>query len=53
LGAGAVGSFDSFIDAGDDNGGVAGELAGGVDGVPEPGASGETGWVEEGFFSGP
>ena len=40
LGAGGVGGFDGLVDAGDDNGGVAGELAWGVDGVAVPGASG-------------
>src|SRR5260370_41790173 len=52
LGAGGVGGFDAFVDAGDDDGGVAGELAGGVDGVLEPGATRQAGWIEEGFFSG-
>src|SRR5258707_431634 len=50
LGAGTVGGFDAFVDAGDDDSGVAGELAGGVDGVLEPGAPGQAGWIEEGLF---
>jgi len=52
LGSRGVGGLDAFVDAGDDYGGVAGELAWGVDGVLEPGASGQAGGIEEGFFSG-
>src|SRR5258708_38984582 len=52
LGPGSVGGFDAFVDAGDDDGGVAGELAGGGDGVLEPGAPGQAGWVGESLFSG-
>ncbi len=52
MGAGGVGGFDGFVDAGDDDGGVAGELAGGVDGVAVPGAFGQAGGVEEGLFGG-
>ena len=48
LGAGGVGGVDGFVDAGDDDGGVAGELAGSVDGVAVPGAFGEAFGVEEG-----
>src|ERR1700744_5125400 len=50
LGAGGVGGFDGFIDAGDDDGGVAGELAGRVDGVAIPGSLWQASGVEEGFF---
>ena len=42
----------AFVDAGNDDGGVAGELAGGVDGVLVPGASGQAGGVEQGLFGG-
>ena len=52
MGAGAVGGFDAFVDSGDDDCGVAGELAGGVDGVLEPGAAGQAGWIEQGLFGG-
>ena len=40
LGAGCVAGVDALGDAGDDHGGVAGELAGSVDGVLVPGAFG-------------
>ena len=50
-GAGVVVGVDGFVDAGDDDGGVSGELAGGVDGVLVPGAVGEAGGVEQGCAS--
>ena len=50
LGAGSVWGVDTLVDAGDDDGGVAGELARGVDGVFVPGALGKAFGVEEGFF---
>ena len=52
LGAGGVGGLDGLVDAGDDHGGVAGELARGVDGVLVPGAVGQAGGVEQGLFRG-
>src|SRR5260370_31019111 len=50
LGAGGVRGVDGLVDAGDDYGGVAGELAGGVDGVLEPGTPGEAFGVEQSLF---
>ena len=41
LGSGGVGSFDCLVDSGDDDGGIAGELAGGVDSVTVPGTFGQ------------
>jgi hypothetical protein len=43
LGARGVGGVDALVDAGDDDGGVAGELAGGVDAVAIPGTAGQAG----------
>jgi hypothetical protein len=40
LGKVGIGGVYGFVDAGDDYGGVAGELSGGVDGVLVPGAVG-------------
>ena len=50
LGAGGVVLLDRFIDAGDDDGGVAGVLAGSVDGVFVPGAFGQAGFGEQGVL---
>jgi hypothetical protein len=52
LGAGGVGGFDAFIDARDDDGGVAGELAWCVDGVLVPGAFGQATRIQESLFGG-
>ncbi len=49
-GAGGVFGIDGFIDAGDDDGGVARILPGSVDGVLVPGAIGKTVRVEQVFF---
>ena len=50
LGAVGVGAVDGFVDARDDYGGVAGELAGCVDGVPVPSAARQAGGAEKGGF---
>src|SRR5262249_52020613 len=52
LSAGGVGGFDGFVDAGNDDGGVAGEFAGGVDGVLKPGTFGKAGGVEKRLLGG-
>ena len=44
----AIFGVDGLIDAGNDDGGVAGVLAGSVDGVPVPGAIGQAGGGEQG-----
>src|ERR1035441_930238 len=49
-GNGGVASVDGLVDAGDDDGGVAGELAGRVDGVSIPWTAGKAGGREQRCF---
>ena len=49
-GAGLVIGVDGFVDAGDNDGGVAGELARCVNGVAIPGAIGQAGFGDERGF---
>ena len=44
-------SIDGLVDPGNDDGGVAGELAGSVDGVAIPGTAGKSGGREQRRFS--
>ena len=50
MGSWGVRGVDSLVDAGNDDGGVAGELARSIDGVFVPGAFGQAFGVEEGLF---
>ena len=47
----SVSGIDGLVDAGDDDGGVAGEFAGSVDGVAVPGAVGKARGREQRGFS--